>query len=69
MTFQDFYTNTIRSFNLESNHQRLGQFFMNALWNYNEHLYSSVPEDVDCFYVDARFYNFLYWLENNWVDT
>jgi len=47
----------------------LGQFFMNALGEYNIELYRSVPEDVDCFHVDARVCEFTDWLQDNWVDT
>jgi hypothetical protein len=69
MTFEQFYTNTIRSYYEDPNHQRLGQFFMNSLGDYNLELYHSVPECADCFYDDKRFGKFTDWLQDNWVDT
>jgi hypothetical protein len=59
----------MRSYNEDPKHQRLGQFFMNALGEYNIDLYRSVPEDVDCFYIEARFWEFTTWLQTNWIDT
>ena len=69
MTFESFYRDTMRSYNEDNKHQRLGQFFMNALGEYNIDLYRSVPEDVDCFYIEARFWEFTTWLQTNWIDT
>ena len=69
MTFAEFYKNTVLSYYEDTKNQRLGQFFMNALGEYNIELYHSVPEDVDCFYVDARVWEFIAWLQDNWVDT
>jgi hypothetical protein len=69
MTFEQFYKNTVLSYYEDTKGQRLGQFFMNALGEYNIELYRSVPKDVDCFHVDARVCEFTDWLQDNWVDT
>ncbi len=69
MTFEQFYKNTVSSYYEDTKNQRLGQFFMNSLEEYNIELYRSVPKDVDCFYVDALVLKFTDWLQNNWVDT
>jgi hypothetical protein len=69
MTFEQFYKNTVSSYYEDTKNQRLGQFFMNSLEEYNIELYRSVPKDVDCFYVDALVLEFTDWLQNNWVDT
>jgi hypothetical protein len=69
MTFDQFYKKTVLSYHQDTKSQRLGQFFMNELGDYNIELYHSVPEDVDCFYDDSRIWAFTDWLQDNWVGT
>ena len=69
MTFEQFYSRTMSSYIEDNKNQRVGQFLMNALAEYDIELYRSVPMDVDCFYKDSLLWNCSNWLQDNWVDT
>jgi hypothetical protein len=53
----------------DSKGMRMGQYFMNELSKYDLDLYRQIPEEVDCFYQDKLFKDFIGWLSMNWKDT
>ena len=69
MTFTHFLKKTILPACDHPQEQRLGQFLMNKLYEYNPALYSKVPPELDPFHSDSRVWDFMVWLKSNWENT
>lgn len=69
MTFNNFYNNTMRSYQEDNKGMRMGQYFMNELSKYDLDLYRQTSDEFDCFYQDELFKDFIGWLSMNWKDT
>jgi len=58
----NFLQEANRSYSVDHQNQRYGQFMMNYLWNHHPDLYTQVPDDADCFYLDFKFNDFVNWI-------
>jgi hypothetical protein len=67
MMFHEWDRQTMKLWSEDPQYQRLGQFYMNKLGEYNLELYRKVPEDIDPYYVTTRFPSFINWLAENWI--